>query len=244
MSLASDHGDGVRSLPKEILLEIFSWFPLRSLIVAQGVNQLWRKLVPMADLLPERRDLLRLFITVINSEEFWPEHVPKPEPFDREEYLAELLDSIPGDKLPEEFVLWMREWPTKTVVDWIWPSLPKCWQRPFTNRSLKAGIVEFHEDDSDEDNPNFAEMYCLQIAEHGCGWYTSLVLDGPREDLIGTVRVLEGSSVTEDEDFIMAETWTEWLLERWKMIEENPGYEEGELDKPRQPSYSNMHPDW
>jgi hypothetical protein len=108
----------------ELLLETFQWLPLTSLIAAQGVNRQWRRLVPLADIFPARRALFDLYIDLLASPEFLPTRpaiLEKLLPFDREAYVAFFRDH--DCPLPDEFLLWVLEWPNKAVIGHIWPGL-------------------------------------------------------------------------------------------------------------------------
>jgi hypothetical protein len=108
----------------ELLLEIFQWLPLKSLIAAQGVNRQWRRLVPLAGILPARRALFDLYIDLLSSPGFLPTRpaiLEKLRPFDREAYAAFFRDN--DCPLPDEFLLWVLEWPNKAVIGYSWPGL-------------------------------------------------------------------------------------------------------------------------
>lgn len=218
------------SLPRELLLEIFSWLPLKSIIATRGVSRLWRELVPLANILPDRRDLYDLFMAMIHSDELDAHKFPIPVPFDRERYLSDLLKAVPGaTSLPREFDLWIREWPSRLVMDWIWPSLPaKSMIRPMIRPGCPpvCEIIDWSEPQILDGKPTGKdvrlEVYGLGVAEHGCGWTTWLVLGGPREDLIGTVHLCEGDRYyegEEDDGWLIAKTWTQWLKDRHRRSE-------------------------
>ncbi|THG95702.1 hypothetical protein EW026_g6010 [Hermanssonia centrifuga] len=110
-------------LPNELILSIFPLLPLQSLIAARCVNQRWRNLVPLADLLPTRRKYLDFYLSVVRSPAFQEARRaihPHLKHFDREEYLRFLTKTSTA---PEEFILWVREWPASAVCGWMWPGL-------------------------------------------------------------------------------------------------------------------------
>lgn len=119
----------VDDLPNELLLAIFPLLPLKSLIAAQAVCRHWRALVQEAHLHPERRKLLDLFCELVRS----PDAHSRPRvsahqcDSDREEYLRFLTRST---NAPEDFVLWVREWPAWGVFGWFWPDLDESYKRP------------------------------------------------------------------------------------------------------------------
>ncbi|KAJ7306740.1 hypothetical protein DFH08DRAFT_1054047 [Mycena albidolilacea] len=111
----------------KLLLQIYPHLSLKTLISAQGVNKLWRHLVPLSDLDPTRRALLNLFLHTIRSPAFLrtrPWVLANLRPFDREAYIAALLVQLQHTSLPAEFRLWIFEWPEKAVVGCTWPGLP------------------------------------------------------------------------------------------------------------------------
>ncbi len=112
------------TFPPEIFLHIFSFMELKALIASQGVCQEWRQMVPLADLHHNRRKLLNLFHDVINNEQFLLSQAAnqQPTPIDRQAYIDQLLQQYP--KVPDDFKLWVLEWPSRTVIDGLWPSFP------------------------------------------------------------------------------------------------------------------------
>ncbi|KAJ7166089.1 hypothetical protein C8R46DRAFT_997180 [Mycena filopes] len=119
----------------EILLQIFPNRPLKSIIAARGVCKLWRRLVPHSDIDAVRRKLLNLYYEIIESPAFrqsrtWTED--NLQPFDRQAYIDALLDQ--HDYLPDDFRIWILEWPAKAVIACCWPGLPyKFWGRNETD---------------------------------------------------------------------------------------------------------------
>ncbi|KAJ6506360.1 hypothetical protein C8R47DRAFT_944566, partial [Mycena vitilis] len=112
-------------IPNEIVLQLFPYCPLTSLVAAQGVCKLWRRIVPLADISPPRRGLLDLYLTVIESPVFErsrPWLLQNLRPFDRRAYIDALLEQ--HDYLPEDFQIWILEWPAKAVIAGCWPGLP------------------------------------------------------------------------------------------------------------------------
>ncbi|KAF8911428.1 hypothetical protein CPB84DRAFT_1957867 [Gymnopilus junonius] len=114
------------SLPNELRLHCFSFLTLEALIASKAVCAEWRILVPLTDMYPPRRHLYNLYSMVIDN--------PKPdreaqlyygrwfEPsFNREEYINSLLKQ--HHAIPEEFRIWVLEWPARLIVNNIWPGL-------------------------------------------------------------------------------------------------------------------------
>ena len=95
---------------------------LKTLIACQGVCREWRQLVSLADLLNDRRRLLELFHNVVNNEQFLLSENLQASSLDRQAYIDHLLQQYP--KVPDAFKLWILEWPSRVVIDRLWPSLP------------------------------------------------------------------------------------------------------------------------
>ncbi|KAJ7932780.1 hypothetical protein B0H13DRAFT_2307440 [Mycena leptocephala] len=123
----------VDDMPTELLLELIPYFCLKSLIAGRLVCQLWRSLIPgdhiklatpLADIDPARLRLLQLYDRLCKSdvvnERAWT--LENLKPFDRQAYLDALLDQ--HDDLPEEFRLWILEWPARAAINCYWPGLP------------------------------------------------------------------------------------------------------------------------
>ena len=107
------------------MLLIFPLLPLDTLIATRGVSRRWRALVPAASLCPLRRRYLEFFQKLVHSPAFGAAATrvrPHLRKFDREDYLAALADTGSA-AVPEEFALWVREWPERAVYGWMWPGL-------------------------------------------------------------------------------------------------------------------------
>ena len=142
----------ISNLPNEILLLVFALLPLPALISSRGVNQKWRVLVPLANIPSIRLRLLHLFNDLMASPVYPTCHLnilPHLRSFNRQQFLLSRQASIgPEDELefdyegegdqggreggdtkteltlPEEFRLWILEWPQHAVFSWLWPGLP------------------------------------------------------------------------------------------------------------------------
>ncbi|KAJ7476832.1 hypothetical protein B0H11DRAFT_1675747, partial [Mycena galericulata] len=127
----------LKDLSNEVLLQIFPHLPFKSNIAARGVSRVWRQLVPLAEINPARSGLLDLYLKIIESPVF---HMTRPwllanlRPFDREAYIDALLSQ--HDYLPEDFRIWILEWPAKAAIACCWPGLPA------TYYSLEADGIE------------------------------------------------------------------------------------------------------
>ncbi|KAI0076594.1 hypothetical protein K474DRAFT_1675509 [Panus rudis PR-1116 ss-1] len=110
-------------LPNELLLLIYPLLPLKALIAARGVCRRWRSLVTEADLDPARKQLLELYLQAIETPVFLatrPQIVPHLVHFNRQEYLDYLIQHSTA---PEDFKIWLLEWPGKATIEWLWPGL-------------------------------------------------------------------------------------------------------------------------
>src|ERR1700733_14058533 len=114
-------------LPNELLLHVFSFLTLKSLIFSRSANHKWRQLVPEANIQPARRALLEVYDKVIKHPHFLNTRAstlaaltPK---FDREAYVANIEASGEMAVVPEEFRIWILEWPEKALFGWVWPEL-------------------------------------------------------------------------------------------------------------------------
>ncbi|KAH9487401.1 hypothetical protein JR316_0001476 [Psilocybe cubensis] len=114
-----------QSLPVEIILHIFSHLELQPYLFSRGVCKEWLRLLPLADIHPARRRLIYLYLKMVNTPDFintrtWI--VDKLLPFDRQAYIDSLLCQYPA--IPEEFRIWLLEWPERATIDCTWPGLP------------------------------------------------------------------------------------------------------------------------
>ncbi|GME21949.1 F-box domain cyclin-containing protein [Neofusicoccum parvum] len=118
-------GTSLDGLPLDIKLRIVESCELTGLIKLRCVSRAWRNLVLETDislLNPTRRALLDLYDFALDSK--WFQHsrrhiIPDIQHFDRRQY----LEDLPGTSVPEEFEMWIREWPEKAVIGWLWPGL-------------------------------------------------------------------------------------------------------------------------
>ncbi|KAF9641575.1 putative f-box domain cyclin-like protein [Lasiodiplodia theobromae] len=112
-------------LPAELQLEIASYLQLRELILLRNASKHWQALINnnLSFIRRARQELHRLWDDTIHSPYFLPSRarvLPALRPFDRIQYLHSLSCGLP---LPEEFELWVLEWPAKAVIGWTWPGL-------------------------------------------------------------------------------------------------------------------------
>ncbi|KIJ23568.1 hypothetical protein M422DRAFT_786136 [Sphaerobolus stellatus SS14] len=108
------------ALPNELYLGLLSHCSLKVLVALKGVCREWRRLVPIADIPPDRHALLEFYLYLIDSGYFlltrsWI--LDNIKFFDHEAYLASLVEQ--GAILPEAFKLWITEWPAKAAIPWF-----------------------------------------------------------------------------------------------------------------------------
>ncbi|KAL0954135.1 hypothetical protein HGRIS_005275 [Hohenbuehelia grisea] len=112
-------------LPQDILYDLLPYLPLQSLIAARGVCRTWHHAAELADIHPIRRELLNIYLDLIDRPWFldsrkWP--LENLRDFDRQAYLDTLLAQY--NWLPEDFSMWILEWPARATFGWVWPGLP------------------------------------------------------------------------------------------------------------------------
>ncbi|KAH9475163.1 hypothetical protein JR316_0012274 [Psilocybe cubensis] len=113
-------------LPNEMILRIFQYLDLQGLITARLVNQRWRGLVPFAEIEEARKTMLDFYMDLSVSPTFhrtreWVKKNRKS--FNRETYILKLVAQYPS--LPEEYRLWVLEWPEIAVIGGVWPGLAR-----------------------------------------------------------------------------------------------------------------------
>lgn len=120
----------IEDLPVELLHMIFKELALKDLIAVRGVSRRWRTSKLSVDIPIARRKLLDLYLRLIDSRSFQMSRshiVPHLQPFCRDTFVAGLARST-----PEEFKIWILEWPALAVFTWIWPGLPPAYHEQTT----------------------------------------------------------------------------------------------------------------
>ncbi|KAJ7665082.1 hypothetical protein DFH06DRAFT_1323471 [Mycena polygramma] len=111
-------------LPPEVSLQIFPHLPLKALITGEGVCRLWKQFISIADINPARHSLWALYRKIVNDPLFLPTRpwlLANLRPFDRQAYIEALLAQ--HNYIPEDFRLWILEWPARAVIACAWPGL-------------------------------------------------------------------------------------------------------------------------
>lgn len=124
------------TFPPELLLEFIQQFPLETLLAARCVSKQWRELVAIAPIPPVRRALLLLFFEIVLDSRY-PESKQrrivndaaagldaprKHGTFDRQAYIDQILAQ--HDYIPDEFVIWILEWPELVIIGRLGPTSP------------------------------------------------------------------------------------------------------------------------
>ncbi|KAI0810785.1 hypothetical protein BC629DRAFT_1003594 [Irpex lacteus] len=191
---------GATDLPNELLLMIFPLLPLQALIAARAVSHKWRHLAPLSDIHPTRRKLLSLYDQFVTSPAF---HVTRPiiEPhlcsFDRNAYVSALPKAT-----PEDFRMWLLEWPSRAAIACLWPGLDSKFNMSediFISRRDKRNLL----------------VPRPQILDEGNGWKHWVILEGEHngKDLRGHVYSKVRGEDGEDGygEFLEADGWLCYL---------------------------------
>ncbi|KJA17325.1 hypothetical protein HYPSUDRAFT_46521 [Hypholoma sublateritium FD-334 SS-4] len=190
----------LQSLPAELCLHIFSFLELQPYIVAHGVCSKWRYLLSRAEIHPIRRRLFNLYHHMINTPGFlntrgWT--LDNLVPFNRQAYIDSLLSQYPA--IPEDFRIWILEWPARLSIGCTWPGLPFVFSS--TRSAMRRHGVNWlgHKNSSPQ---VLAALYKRMPAEdykfipgliiwrgvHTTDW---LILDETDPDLFGRVYVID-----------------------------------------------------
>jgi hypothetical protein len=239
----------ISQIPIELLFYVFSYLDLKSLIAAHAVCRRWRGLVPTSNIAPSRRALFELYLQIVSSP-YFPQTRPwllkRLKHFDREAYLATLLDQ--HNYLPEDFCLWILEWPACAAFGRIWPGL-HCIE---ITEVMKDGVRRIEGVNwLGSVPPQVSAMTWLHSGRlipvpglliwGSCNGYTWLVLD-ERKELREKVVELESVSFirTADGDDVdmVHKSWIDFLKELWRDIE---GAASDEASKPIKNNDSPWH---
>ena len=116
-------------LPQTLLLRCFSFMNLKCLIFSRCVCSDWRKLVPLSEIHPTRRRFLELYDRMFANHLFLESRIwtlDNLKPFDRGSYIATLREQFTGPEveIPEDFHMYILEWPARMAIGCMWPGLP------------------------------------------------------------------------------------------------------------------------
>lgn len=108
---------------------------LKPYIISHGVCKEWKRLLPLIEMHPIRNRLLELYRLMLRTPCFLGTRewiVKNLQPFDRQAYVDALLSQYPF--IPEDFRMWILEWPARMAIDCMWPGLPFVDYREYTLR--------------------------------------------------------------------------------------------------------------
>jgi len=116
-------------LPQTLLLRCFSYMDLNCLIFSRCVCSDWRILLPLSDIHPTGRRFLELYDRMLANEVFLESRtwtLDNLKPFDRQSYIATLREQCTGPEadIPEDFEMYILEWPARMAIGCMWPGLP------------------------------------------------------------------------------------------------------------------------
>lgn len=102
---------------------------LKTLMLARCVSSDWRRLVSLADLHPTRRRFWELYDNMLANPLFLESRLwtmVNLKSFDREAYIETLLAQCftPEAEIPEDFEMYILEWPARMAIGGAWPGLP------------------------------------------------------------------------------------------------------------------------
>ncbi|KIJ41144.1 hypothetical protein M422DRAFT_82979, partial [Sphaerobolus stellatus SS14] len=213
-----------QSFPTELYLELFSHFSIKDLIASRGACHIWRKLICQADVPLSRRLLLDLYLKLIEDEYFLrtrPWVLKNLKDFDREAYVDSLVQQ--GANLPEDFRLWILEWPAKAAIAGIWPGLPDdVVEGHFNGRMAGRNVLGILPPQLSSilfvPQKRCIPAICLWVGrtpetvwlplDEESGLYGKVIMCSTRGDLYGVERGEDGIDEI-DENFVM------WLRAMW-----------------------------
>ncbi|KAI0094434.1 hypothetical protein BDY19DRAFT_988281 [Irpex rosettiformis] len=111
-------------LPDEVHLAIQSHMTLTTLLTARAVCRLWNSTIPGSHIPSPRLRLLNLYLRLVHSPAFHAtrkDTLKRLEPFDRTRALG--MAGKGSVEIPDEFRLWLLEWPERAAFGGIWPGL-------------------------------------------------------------------------------------------------------------------------
>ncbi|KIM45462.1 hypothetical protein M413DRAFT_442130 [Hebeloma cylindrosporum] len=112
--------DRFTDIPNEITLHIFAYLDLRGLIAVRGVSRTWRAFIPHTECSPIRKKVLSFYDTLIASPLFLRTRHGCSKTSNPHSIL---LQQYPF--LPDEFRLWILDWPEKVVIGGPWAGMPR-----------------------------------------------------------------------------------------------------------------------
>ncbi|KAL0952599.1 hypothetical protein HGRIS_006854 [Hohenbuehelia grisea] len=224
-------------LPSDVVLELFTHFPLKTLIAARGVSRTWRTFVEESDINPIRRALLHFYLRIVHSPWFLVSRkwvAENNRSFDREDYMRTLRQYGPGCHIPEDFAMWILEWPARAVIRCQWPGLPDTLCRVPCNPLTRCigynclgtlpptvRVVTYSEyvndEDENDDEQLFIDVPALAIWEEPRDVKIWLLLDGSdrfRGQILSTsadFNEFEGDKYHTNQFYNYKKNWLDYL---------------------------------
>ena len=184
-------------LATELKQAIIGFLDLMSLVNVRNTNKNLHHLVNDALTQPSiihtaRANLLRLYLDLHRYPSFHEsrKHIlPHLIPFSRQQYLnkfkTEISKHCPKAQIPEEYELWIKEWPEKAVIGWAWPGLDSIfdiaagkrgenrhWWRTYGGNMLHCSTNELTFDTLLFGSKD--EVEGIFVQSHGCTLYSVL----------------------------------------------------------------------
>jgi len=260
----------LEKLSPELKQIVIGFLDFITLLNLRNTSKTWRDTVNLAlsqtgVIHSARVKLLHLYLDLSNYPSFLTsrEHIlPHLKPFSRNQYLERLRTEISkhssSARIPDEFELWILEWPENAVIGWTWPGLDGSfnmqagkrgkklryrsrnnqenqahWWRVYGGNTLSA--LEEPDLEPDRDRLFFSieeELLGLTVAFHGCQFYTILLFGHMK---IGGEMVWRGDICEMEEEIECGKyfegTWVEWLRAELKRIEDQYAIEEVQVSE-------------
>ena len=200
--------------------------------------------MPLADLHNDRRRLLDLFHNVVNNEQFLLSENLKASSLDRQAYIDHLLQQYP--KVPDAFKLWILEWPSRVVIDRLWPSLPLEEERYIDfNRRIGVNWIALNPPqiltlvyNRDYDSQEYEVI--LAVLTYRYNSMATWIIFDERPELFGRVYTLYehvdfiDAGMEDDPDLASVQTdWITYLSCIWRLL--GPSWYSGDVDKEYRP---------
>ncbi|KIJ35503.1 hypothetical protein M422DRAFT_212642 [Sphaerobolus stellatus SS14] len=216
------------SFPNELYLELFSYLPLKSLIASRGVCHLWRTFAVEANIPASRRAFLNLYLELVESPYF---HRTRPwvlqnlKLFDREAYLFSLVNQ--GARLPDQFSLWILEWPAKAAIAGIWPGLPDDEPEHVAGRVAGRNVLALIPPRLSaaifRPQKRWIQAICLFTTAGETAWLTVDEDSDLKETVIMSLmgHILDGVDNLREENVIASGDFVWWLHDMWDRVVED-----------------------
>lgn len=232
---------GLPPLPYDILPHVLHYADLKTLLQGRGVNHTWKSCISSASIIPARRGLYDLYLRLVSpeTENFLESRAYTIEAlhyFDRAKYLDK-VEGL-GCVLPDDFRMWVLEWPEKAVFGWTWPGLYSKFVHSYEcppGRHYGANLLSWAglgnispitgiwwERDVNEDSeiePRYLDRVALVFWDHGSDTATWIDVDLMAEKngacSRGEVFFMRGRGGKLDDKALatVASSWTNYLMQ-------------------------------